>query len=443
MIECYINQDSINRKFNHSVIQSFNNSTLKLMLTNYIKIAWKVLLRHPFYTFITLFGISFTLTVLMVLTSFLDHLFGSHYPENKRSRSLYIATVLRTDSAQTSTSSGPASFKFLKEHAKTLKTPEKVAVMSNFSFSNTYSHGKRIKLNTKYTDSEYWDVTDYDFIEGKPYNQTNIDNSDHVVVITDHLRDEYFGDIGESVVGKNIEIESIPYRILGVVKGSPPTRIYTYGDVYFPYTAPKSNYESGGLQGRYVAIVLAKDPADFPAIQAEFADRVARLPRSVVREGNYNMLTIRAEKYFDHFLNTFARGDARRATFFSLAALIVLMFMGLPAVNLVNVNVSRILERASEIGVRKAFGAPSKALLWQFIIENIFITFIGGAFALIFSWIIIKLINDAGWIAYSDLTINPTVFLISIVVCLAFGLLSGALPAFRMSKIKIVDALKA
>ena len=74
------------------------------MLSNYIKIAWKVLLRHPFYTFITLFGITLTLTVLMVVTSFLDHLFGAHYPETKRSRSLYIATVLQTDSANTTMS---------------------------------------------------------------------------------------------------------------------------------------------------------------------------------------------------------------------------------------------------------------------------------------------------------------------------------------------------
>ena len=126
-----------------------------------------------------------------------------------------------------------------------------------------------------------------------------------------------------------------------------------------------------------------------------------------------------------------------------IAGLIVLMFMGLPAINLVNVNVSRILERASEIGVRKAFGAPSKALLWQFIIENIFITFIGGTFALALSFLIIYLINSSGWIAYADLTINLTVFLISILVCLVFSLLSGVLPAFRMSKLKIVDALKA
>ncbi|QRR01243.1 ABC transporter permease [Dyadobacter sandarakinus] len=413
------------------------------MLSNYLKIAWKVLLRHPFYTFITLFGISLTLTVLMVLTSFLDHLFASHYPEGNRFRSLYIALVLQTDSSQTTMSSGPASFEFLKKYAKSLKTPERVSIFSNFSFSNTYVHGKRIKLNTKYTDADFWRVTTFRFLEGKPYDENHIANAEHVVVITDALRDEYF-EPGAAVTGKYINIESIRYRVVGVIKGSPPTRVYTYSDVYFPYTAPKSNYENKGVRGRYVAMVLAKSAADLPAIQAEFNNHIARIPKAEIPDSKqYPVLIVRADSFFDHFLNTFVRSDAQKLIFYSVAALVVLMIMGLPAINLVNVNVSRILERASEIGVRKAFGAPAKALLFQFIIENIFITFIGGTFALALSVLIIYLINSSGWIAHADLTINFTVFLTSIAVCLAFGLLSGVLPALRMSRLKVVDALKA
>ncbi|GGM84708.1 ABC transporter permease [Dyadobacter beijingensis] len=413
------------------------------MLTNYIKIAWKVLLRHPFYTFITLFGITLTLTVLMVVASFIDHLFGAHYPETNRDRSLYIATIMQTDSANTSMSSGPASFDFLKKYAKTLKTAERVAVMNNFGFSNAYVNGKRIKLNTKYTDVEFWSVTNFEFLEGKPYDDTNIRNADHVAVITDALRDQYFGSDHATVVGKTIDIENINYRVIGVVKGSPPTRVYTYSDVYFPYTAPKSNYEEKGLRGRFVAIVLARKASDLPAVQAEFDSHIARIPKSEIPDSQrMSVLVVKADTYFDHFLNTFTRSDKDRVALYAIVGLVLLMIMGLPAVNLVNVNVSRILERASEIGVRKAFGAPSRALLWQFIIENIFITFIGGAFALVLTWVVIHFINASGWIAYADLTINVSVFLVSVVVCLVFGLLSGVLPAFRMSRLKIAEALK-
>ncbi|KAA6439490.1 FtsX-like permease family protein [Dyadobacter flavalbus] len=415
------------------------------MLLNYIKIAWKVLLRHPFYTFITLFGISLTLTVLMVLTSFLDHIFGTHYPENKRFRSLYITSVTYTDSSRTTRSQGPASFRFLTQYAKSLKTPERVAISSMFGYTNAYVNGKRIKLNTKYTDADFWYVMDFEFLEGKPYNQQNIDNGDHVIVITDALRKQYFEDDGKPVIGRNVEIESIHYKVIGVVKGSPATRIYTYSDVYFPYTAPKSNYQSAGLRGNYIGIVLARNESDLPAIQKEFDSGIRKIPLPIVDfEQKYPVLIVQADKYLDHFLNALLRDDSlkNRFIFYSIAGFVLLMFMGLPAINLINVNVSRILERASEIGVRKAFGAPSKALLWQFIIENVFITFLGGFFALGLSFAIIQIINASGWIAYADLTINVSVFLVSMLVCLFFGLLSGVLPAFRMSRLRIAEALK-
>jgi putative ABC transport system permease protein len=415
------------------------------MILNYIKIAWKVLLRHPFYTFITLFGITLTLTVLMVLTSFLDHLFGTHYPEGKRGRSLYITRMMQRDTTQQGQRMGPVSFRFLQDYAKTLQTPERVGITSMFGFANTYMNGKRIKLNTKYTDADFWYVTDFEFLEGKPYNEQSIANGEQVVVITDDLRKQYFADPAAPVVGKSLEIEGSRYRVMGVVKGSPATRPYTYGDVYFPYTAPKSNYQSEGLMGQYLAIVLARDQADLPAIQEEFSRAVSRIALPRVDDGfKFQEIKVGAHTYLDDFISTFFQDSgARIAIFYAIVGLIMLMVMGLPAINLVNVNVSRILERASEIGVRKSFGAPSRALLWQFIIENIFITLLGGVLALLLTVGVIRLINHSGWLAYADLTINFNVFAVSLGVCLVFGLLSGVLPAVRMSRMKIVDALKA
>ena len=51
-----------------------------------------------------------------------------------------------------------------------------------------------------------------------------------------------------------------------------------------------------------------------------------------------------------------------------------LLFMLLPALHLINLNVSRIMERASEIGVRKTFGASSRSLVGQFVVENVLLT---------------------------------------------------------------------
>ena len=64
---------------------------------------------------------------------------------------------------------------------------------------------------------------------------------------------------------------------------------------------------------------------------------------------------------------------------FSIIGMVALLFMLLPVVSLVNINTTRILERASEIGVRKAFGGSSLTLVGQFVVENVILTLLGGA----------------------------------------------------------------
>lgn len=404
-----------------------------------------MLLRHPFYTFITLFGISLTLTVLMVLTSFIDHLVGSHYPETKRNRSLYVERMVQSDSGMTSSSSGPLSFRFLTDYTKSLKTPERVSIFSSMSNSNAYVGSQKIKLTIKFTDANFWDIMEFNFLEGKPYTQQNITNGDFVAVITDSFRKQYFDESAGSAVGKMVEIENINYKVIGVVKGSPITRLFSYADVYFPYTAPKSNYQNTGLRGDYQAVLLTKKPEDLAVVRAEFQERISRIPVPGVENGfKYAIVEVRSESFVELFLSILTGGNAARtAIIYGVIGFILLMLLGLPAINLVNLNVSRIMERASEIGIRKAFGAPIRTLMWQFIVENIFITLIGGAIALVLSLVVIYLINHSDLIAYADLTINGSVLAVSMIICLIFGLLSGVLPALRMSKLIIADALKS
>jgi len=411
------------------------------MIINYIKIAWKVLLRHPFYTFITLFGISLTLTVLMVLTSFLDHLIGAHYPETNRDRSLYIKRIALRDSTNQYGSMSDPSFKFLKQHATTLRTPEKVAIVSSGGNANTYINNKRIRLTTKFSDANLWDVAEFNFTEGKPYTAQNVANGDMVAVISEAFKTSYFGDEGP-VVGKIIDVDNARYRVIGVVKSVPVTRLYSAADAYFPYTVPKSNYRVGDYIGGYDAIILARNQADFPAIEAEYSQSVRQIQLPFVNNGLkvYHIQT-EAKPYLESFIQQIPT-NPDSTIFYAVISAIMLMFMTLPAINLINLNVGRSMERASEIGIRKAFGAPTQTLLNQFVIENIFITAIGGLLALGLSWIIILLINQSGWIAHLDLTINLPVFGISVLVCLIFGVVSGVVPAWRMARLPVTEALK-
>jgi putative ABC transport system permease protein len=411
------------------------------MLSNYIKIAWKVLLRNPFYTFISLFGISFTLVILLVLSAFLDHLLGSHYPENHRHQSLYVQMTRLQDSLKQSTSSGPSSYRFLKKNLSALRTPVDYGISSTFKTANTYVGSKRIKLYIKYADGGFWKVTDFEFLEGKAFNESNFKNGDLVAVITDKIRDDYFGK-NLSVVGKTMAFNGLQYRVIGVVKGSPITRPITYADVFLPYNSPKSEYESTAVNGGYMAIIRARKKSDMPAITKEYDQIIDRIPKPFM---HYDMKMYHLESHAGTYLGDFTHelfGNERNGVFLTVVSLFMVLFMALPAINLINLNISRILERSSEISVRKAFGAPSKTILWQFVVENVFVTLLGAGIALVITQFIIMAFNRSALIPSSDLAINFKVFGTGLLLALIFGLMSGVYPAWRMSRLKPAEALK-
>ncbi|HTI58105.1 ABC transporter permease [Mucilaginibacter sp.] len=409
------------------------------MLKNYFKIAIAVLKRRKFFTFISLFGISFTLTILLVLTAFIDKVVGDNYPDKKRDRSLYIARISQT--GKNTMQSGPPSFYFLDHYARTLKTPVSIGISSGFNGTNTYVNNKKIAVNYKYTNAEYWEILEYDFVEGKPFGKKEVENADKVAVISADMKKEYFGDAG-SVVGQYIEADNVKYRVIGVVKNVPITSYMLYSDIYLPYTVAKDQgYKNNkGYGGGYYGILLAKSSGELDKMHNEYEDMIKRLKPE---DKQFDHVSSHADPYIKAYVDT--GDDKHSGTFIAITAISIfaVIVMLLPTLNLVNINITRIMERSSEIGVRKAFGASSITLVYQFIVENIILTLLGGLIGIVLSFIALQVINSAHLIANLELTINFTVLFIGLLVCLLFGLLSGVYPAWRMSKLNVVNALKA
>ncbi len=335
--------------------------------------------RRKFFTFISLFGICMTLSILIVLTAFYEHMFSGKYPEVYRNRTLFSTMIEERDTSG-STRRGPMSMYFITTYIATLKIPEKVGFCSSPNTINTYGNGKKIKLFFKYTDPIFWEIMAFEFLEGQPFTQRQIDNNEAVAVINDDTRDNYFGK-GVPAVGKTIEINGENLRVIGVVRGCPITRLVVSADVYMPYHLEKQDRSSKSFNGSYQAIVLAKSEQDMAGIQAEYDEVVPRIP--LQQDGDFKPHILKANlyPYFESVMESGILGTedgTGRQRFYLFATLFALLFMSLPAINLVNINISRILERSSEIGIRKAFGASSKTLVYQFVIENILLTLIGG-----------------------------------------------------------------
>ena len=407
------------------------------MLRNYFKIAIAVLKRRKFFTFISLFGISFTLTILMVATAFIDKLVNDPYPDAKRDRSLYITKLEQKN--QNFRSSGPMSFYFLDHYAGSLKVPVKMAISSSSQASNTYLNNKKIVINYKYTNADFWDVLEYDFLEGKAFSKQQIENAEHVAVISEDIKKQYFGDV-PSVVGKYIEADNTKYRICGVVKSVPVTAYQFYSDIFIPYTVSKGDFKGKGYQGNYTAILLAPTKAAVPAMKNEYEQMIKKVP---MESKEFKQIFSHANSFLAGYLDS-GNEDLSGVTILTiLLSVLALLVMLLPTLNLVNINITRIMERSSEIGVRKAFGASSRTLVYQFIVENLILTLLGGLIGVVLSFLVIRLINQAHLINNLDLSLNFTVLLYALATCIFFGFFSGVYPAWRMSKLNVVTALKS
>jgi putative ABC transport system permease protein len=408
------------------------------MLRNYFNIAIAVLKRRKFFTLISLFGISFTLTILMVMTAFIDKVVNDDYPDRKRDRSLYINSF--EERGKYDMNGGAMSFYFLDHYARGLKTPVKVAISSLINGTNTYINNKKIAINYKYTNADFWQVTDFDFTEGKPFSPQQVENGERVAVISEDAKRSYFGD-QPAVIGKYIEADNVQYRVCGVVRNVPITLYMLYSDIYLPYTVSKTDYrDNKTYRGYYTGILLAADRSDLPRMRQEYEQMVGRLPMS---SPAYTQNYSHADRFITGYVRTGDENSSGLAYALTAIGIFVLFVMLLPTLNLVNINLTRIMERSSEIGVRKAFGASSRTLVYQFLVENLILTILGGAIGVVLSLIALQVINGAHLIPNLVLSLNVTVLSIALLICLVFGLLSGVYPAWRMSRLNVVNALKA
>ncbi|WP_347158880.1 ABC transporter permease [Pontibacter chitinilyticus] len=410
------------------------------MLKNYLKIAWKVLLRRKFFTFISLFGISFTLMVLMVVSSLFDHTFGPQMPERDTDRILFVNMLREHNDEIGSFMSGPHSYYFLDHHVRTLKTPEEVSINSVFVPVNSYVNNRKLALDLKYTDRAFWDVLDFNFVEGSAFSQQDVKSANRVAVINESTRNNYFGE-GSPAVGKTMEVDQVKYKVVGVVEDVPLLRIQSYAEVWVPVSLRSQDFKNNENRGNYFAIIKAAKPADIPKIKAEYAQMMQEVERQAPKGTQIDSFP---ETIFQNFARTFLGGPDNSAVtlLYTILAGLAFLFMLLPTINLVNINISRIMERSSEIGVRKAFGATSSTIIGQFIVENIFLTLLGGLLGFGLSYLVLWLINDSGVIAYVNLGLNLRVFGIGLLLCLVFGFISGVYPAYKMSRLHAVEALK-
>ena len=409
------------------------------MLKHYVSLAVKVLLRRKFFTFISLFGISFTLLVLMVVAAMFDHAFAPMAPETRQDRTLGVHNAVMYGPHSTWQSN--AGYKLFDTYARNLPGVERLSLYTGDGTVHSYIDGQKIESSLKRTDDEFWRILDFTFVEGGPYGTADFAEARFVAVINVATRQRFFG--GRPAVGQVLEADGQRFRVVGVVEDVSEMRQVPFADIWVPYTTSKTDAYKSEVMGGFHALALARDRAALEQIHEEFNSRLTRVE---LPKGYTNIVAP-----FETPLQLVARmapiadrknPDSQVGKLVALLAGLAALFALIPTVNLVNINVSRIMERSSEIGVRKAFGAPARTLVVQFLVENVLLTFVGGLVGLVLTVFVIRALNTSGILRYAQFAMNVRVFGYGMLIALVFGLVSGVYPAWRMSRLNPVDALK-
>ncbi len=377
------------------------------------------------------------------------------YPEYDRANTGYFETAMVKNKSNDNFQQATIGYNVLRDHLYGLKNAEFVSGIIDTSWDNNYvlaSDGvSTIKVNSKPTDPNFFKIYRYDFIEGAPFNQSELESGIHKAVITDALANKLFGS-AKGVVGKTVKINYKDYTVCGVIYAGSTINDISYGDIFTPYTTyPGYDNNRNSFLGYFTAVIVADD---MDAVRAEIAE-IERKFNTSQDESEVNLFgqpMSHVKKAFGFWPGEeFSLSEVLRK---HLLTLLVLLLV--PALNLSGMISGRMDVRSSELGLRKSFGATRRVLLTQVIWENLLLTLLGGIIGLIISLTIIyvssgkilMLLNEHGAVFCAETTVipeimfSPGIFLITLTLCLILNLMAALVPAWMSLRRPIVQSLK-
>ena len=283
------------------------------------------------------------------------------------------------------------------------------------------------------TDLNFPDVRNVRPEVGTFFRQQDLDIAKAVVVIGAKVRDDLFAP-SETAIGSDIRIQGKRYRVVGVMERKGSVGLQDMNDmVYLPLTNMSAEIVgNNALTG--VAIngfwVKASNPDQLEAAEFQVAN-VLRL-RHDIHPPKEDDFTVTNEV------------DLIK-TFTNIMGLLTLMVTAIAGISLVvggigiaNIMLVSVMERTREIGLRKAVGATSGAILNQFLMESIVISSIGGAIGIGLG---VALAFATATIFKFPFVVSPLSVVVGFVLSLIVGVLAGGIPARNAAKLDPILAL--
>lgn len=425
------------------------------MKTNYLKQAWLSIRQQPMVSSVSIAGTALAIFLIMIVVMMNEVQTAPFAPESNRDRWLVqkYASIRNNAWGENDSSNGALAFNTIKAVFYEMKTPEAVTAfdiyqdMASLSVPGQPAFGAECRG----VDDGFWKVMDFTFINGNPFTKSDFESAITVAVINESVARRLFG--STDVVGREFTINHAPYKVCGVVKDVSNLAQQAYSEVWIPLTTTNSaTFSWCEYMGGLSAIILAKDPADFPAIREEYNMLFKKLEDEAKINGWEFIFRDRPYTQEVAAATQWANGDPDMDSARRRKLIIYLILLIVPAVNLSSMTQSRLQRRREEIGVRRAFGAKRSTIITDIFIENLIITLVAGLIGLMLSLVFAIVWGEsiftpgygasatASGISFSVL-FHWSTFLWAMIFCFFLNLLSAGIPSLNASRVNIVNAL--
>lgn len=425
-------------------------------------------------------GTAVAIASAMVVAIFVNILLADIPPESNRSRTLYLNSYYR----KASMSNGEWLYTNFSTEAidSCFRRMECVEAVAGFMSYLHYLDYKVSDMDGQHelpvsftsTNTDFFRLYDFTFLSGRPFSEQEFQDGERVCVITERLA-KSLGltpnpsplSHGRGAGGEALLLADKPFRIVGVVKTVSYMLMNAAADVYIPYKVEgiglhpeqQTNIPYSGNLDVHILLRKGFTQQDFVRELEPWRQRYEAVASS--QTGEETGWRVWADSHFFRYISFFSSRGQEESTTLKVMnlmpiALLMLLFLLLPAVNLSGLVSNRMEARRAEMGIRKVFGAKRRWLLQEVINENLVLTLLGGAAGWLLSWLFISLMRhtrefqtlfvseDSKSFELSldpAMFFTPTLFLIAFLCCAVLNLMAALIPAWRSLRKPIVESL--
>ena len=413
-------------------------------------------------------GTAVAIASAMVVAIFVNIILADIPPESNRSRTLYLTSYYR----KASMSNGEWLYTQFSTEAidSCFRKMECVEAVAGFMSYLHYLDYKVSDMDGQHempvsftpTNTDFFRLYEFTFLSGRPFSEQEFLDGERVCVITERMAKTLSLETGSSLL-----LADKPFRIVGVVKTVSYMLMNAAADVYIPYKVEgiglyperQTNIPYSGNLDVHILLRKGFTQQDFVRELEPLRQRYEAVTSS--QTGEETGWRVWADSHFFRYITFFnSRGQEESTTLKAMnlmpIALLMLLFLLLPAVNLSGLVSNRMEARRAEMGIRKAFGAKRRWLLQEVINENLVLTLLGGAAGWLLSWLFFSLMRHTR--EFQTLFVSedsksyelsldpamfftPTLFLIAFLCCAVLNLMAALIPAWRSLRKPIVESL--